>query len=475
MVDPIRVLHVADSASAERTATALGEEGLTVHTEGSARDALDRLERGDTEVDCVVGAGLAGMDGPEFVDAVREARPDLPVVLFVGTDGDGEVATEATTACVQNGEEASHALLAKRVKDVVDQHRLGAERYRAYVERVLDAIHDPLFVHDADGSLRRWNEAFTEVTGYSEAEVAAMDGTDFVPAEHRERTAAAIADVFETGSARLEAPLLTRDGETIPYEFVATRVEHTGGGARLVGVGRDVSERVARARELERKNERLEEFASIVSHDLRNPLSVAEGQVELLRGECDSDRLDALQRAHDRMETLVEDLLTLARQGEAVSDTEPVNLAETVEACWRTVSTADADLRVGADCVVGADPSRLKQLIENLLRNAVEHGSTSSRSAAEDPVEHRGADVTVWVGDLDGGFYVADDGPGIPESERERVFESGHSTAAEGTGFGLAIVAEVAAAHGWAVEVVESDAGGARFEVTGVETARVPR
>jgi signal transduction histidine kinase len=84
-------------------------------------------------------------------------------------------------------------------------------------------------------------------------------------------------------------------------------------------------------------------------------------------------------------------------------------------------------------------------------------------------VEHAGEDVTVTVGDLDGGFYVADDGPGIPESDRERVFETGYSTSDGGTGFGLEIVATVATAHGWDVRVTDAADGGARFEFTGVD------
>jgi signal transduction histidine kinase len=73
------------------------------------------------------------------------------------------------------------------------------------------------------------------------------------------------------------------------------------------------------------------------------------------------------------------------------------------------------------------------------------------------------------VGTFDDGFYVADDGPGVPEADRESVFESGYSTDREGTGLGLTIVQEIAEAHGWEVSVTDSESGGARFEITGVE------
>lgn len=215
-------------------------------------------------------------------------------------------------------------------------------------------------------------------------------------------------------------------------------------------------ERVDREQTLERQNDRLNEFTSIVSHDLRNPLSVAQGHLDLAREACDSEHLDDVAWAHDRMETLLDDLLTLARHGERVEERETVELADLTDACWRTVATADATLVTETTQTIRADPSRLKQLLENLFRNAVEHA---------------GEDITVTVGDLDAGFYIADDGSGIPAEERDAVFEAGHSTVDDGTGFGLNIVQEIAEAHGWEISVTDSKNGGARFEITGVETA----
>jgi len=204
---------------------------------------------------------------------------------------------------------------------------------------------------------------------------------------------------------------------------------------------------------VEERNERLEEFASIVSHDLRNPLNVAQGSLEAARAETDSDHLDAVTESHDRMAALIDDLLTLAQEGDSIDDREPVNLGTLCSECWATVDSRDATLHVETDVVVDADESRLRQLLENLFRNAIDHG---------------GDDVTITVADLPDGFYVEDDGPGVPETDRERVFESGVTTDEEGTGFGLRIVDEIAGAHGWTVTLTESAAGGARFEITGV-------
>ncbi len=212
----------------------------------------------------------------------------------------------------------------------------------------------------------------------------------------------------------------------------------------------------AREHELERKNDRLEEFASVISHDLRNPLNVAQGHLELARAETEHERLGTVADAHDRMGRLIDDLLTLAREGETISHTEPVDLDELATACGQNLATTEATLAVTVDRTVAADRDRLRQLLENLLRNAV---------------EHTGAGVTITIGELDDGdgFYVEDDGPGIPEAQRDRVFESGYTTSESGTGFGLRIVRQIADAHGWDVRVTDGDDGGARFEFSGVE------
>ena len=241
-----------------------------------------------------------------------------------------------------------------------------------------------------------------------------------------------------------------------------------------------------RERALQRQNERLEQFTDIVSHDLRNPLNVAEGRLGLLREECDSQHLEPIARAHDRMEELITDLLTLAREGESATEIEPIDVAALAQDCWRTVDTGNATLHAPIDRTILADEVRLRQLFENLFRNSVEHGSTGSRSETGDSVEHgstnsragegstverHGSDVTVTVGELPDGFYVADDGPGIPPEQRERVFDTGYSTADDGTGFGLSIVQRAVDAHDWEIAVSESADGGARFEITGVESA----
>ncbi|ELY40681.1 GAF domain-containing sensor histidine kinase [Natronorubrum sulfidifaciens] len=208
----------------------------------------------------------------------------------------------------------------------------------------------------------------------------------------------------------------------------------------------------AQQRELEDQNNRLAEFSSVVSHDLRNPLTVAQGNLEVAKTECDSTSLSEIEAAHQRMDELIRDLLGLARAGQTVENEKPVSLRPVATDAWKMAESEAASLAFATDGMMfTANESRIRQLFENLFRNAIDHG---------------GPDVTVHVGELDdqAGFYVEDDGPGIPPDDRDQVFDAGYTTHRDGTGLGLATVRRIATAHDWSITVTESKAGGARFE-----------
>lgn len=201
--------------------------------------------------------------------------------------------------------------------------------------------------------------------------------------------------------------------------------------------------------------DRLELIADTLAHDVGNHLSVARGYLELAREEPDPGHLDRVEGALGRLDQLVTDVVSLARSGDLVSETAVVELADVAEAAWAAVQTADgARLELAGSRRLRADRSSLQHLLENLFHNAVVHG---------------GPTVTVTVGEADGGFYIADDGPGIPNDRREQVFESGRRFEAGGSGLGLTIVHRIAAAHGWSIGVVDSAHEGACFRVDGVE------
>jgi PAS domain S-box-containing protein len=208
--------------------------------------------------------------------------------------------------------------------------------------------------------------------------------------------------------------------------------------------------------ELERQNDRLERFASVVSHDLRNPLSVVEGRLEIAREQRDDENLRTAADALDRAFDLIDEALEFARLGQEVTETEPLTLADCAREAWEMVEDDGVTLSIEDEAArVAADRDRLQRLLENLFRNSLEHGGPEL--------------TTVRVGAASDGFYVEDDGVGIPAEDRSDVFESGFTTASEGTGFGLSIVEQIAQAHGWSVTVEESVDGGARFEFYGTD------
>jgi signal transduction histidine kinase len=301
---------------------------------------------------------------------------------------------------------------------------------------------DAVLVCDDDARVVHANEAGRDLLGRQSATTG--DRID------------AVLDGLDSTVARETVTVDASDGTRF-LDARSRRLERAGAHVGWVVVLRDVTDRRRRQQELERTNERLDQFASIVSHDLRNPLTVATGYLDLLDDEYDGDDdyVDRIDGALARMEQIVEDTLALARQGRAVSDPEWVGLDSLAREAWGGVETADATLACDVDGVrIRCDPERVRHVFENLFRNAVEHG---------------GDDVDVHLGRLADGFSVEDDGPGIPHDDRDRLFEPGHTTADGGSGFGLAIVETVVEAHDWRVSATDGPTGGARFEITGVD------
>ncbi|MFB6170497.1 MAG: nitrogen regulation protein NR(II) [Haloarculaceae archaeon] len=352
--------------------------------------------------------------------------------------------------------------LTHRLDNLLERRRLSldlerrTERSERRFSALFDTAPDPVVVTSPDGVVSEVNGAFAEAVGEPPEHLVGRSVADlgFDPADDVERLLASP----ETSPSSASTPSTVRldaDGrQPKVFELNVAAVTASDGTDERIAVLRDVTEREQREETLRRQNERLKEFASTIAHDLRNPLTIARGYLDLARETGDTDHFASIERAHDRMEQLIDEILGLARQGQLVVDTAPVSLEAVAGRAWKNVETDEATLVVADDAELLADESRLCECFENLFRNAVEHGT-----GADHP-------VTVRVGPLDDreGFYVEDDGPGIPAADRTEVFEAGYTTAEKGTGFGLAIVQQIVEAHDWEVAVTESEDGGARFE-----------
>mgnify|MGYP006280408271 CR=1 FL=1 len=385
------------------------------------------------------------------------------------TAADERVPCEVSLAPVRD-DDGAFAGSVGVVRDITDRRARVRELER--YKRIFETVPDVIFVFDAEGIVETTNERASDVFGIDRADLIGRSYTDLLDADVVGReavdryleTVARLLDSDTDAPGRFEVTLTTPDGRERTYEVHVTLRSIDGEFRGTVGVMRDITDRTRRQAELERQNERLERFASVVSHDLRNPLEVARGRLELARERGDDRHLDHVDGAIDRMETIVDDLLALARQGTAVQDTQLVRLDRIAQSAWEVVDTGEATLTVASDCTVRADGSRLQQLFENCFRNSVEHGGHDATSSP----------VSVRVGLLaddgrPGGFYVEDDGPGIPADQREHLFEYGTAGSDGGMGLGLAIVKDIVDAHDWRIRVADGTAGtGARFEITGV-------
>jgi PAS domain S-box-containing protein len=443
--DTVTVLVIGERA--ETTGAALdGTDGISARDVAEIADAVPLAD----DVDCIVadGADLAAVH-----ERLRDAGEAVPGVFLVSdTDAVPEAVAEDSfvTCCPAS---AGAGFVASSVRTLVAYRRTHEDRRRK--DRALDQAPVGITISDPDrpdNPVIYANEGFDRLTGYPVEKVVGRNCRFLQGPDTDQETVDELGAAIEAErDVEVDIRNYRRDGTPFWNHLAVSPVYDDGTLVNYVGYQKDVTDRVMAERRLRAQNERLEVVASVMSHDVRNPLNVAQGLVQLgLAGE-DPD-WDAIAESLSRIDDIIEDALVLAR-GDPGSVTA-VDLAAVSRRAWAGVEVSGLSLSTDGDRSFVADESLLQQLLENLFRNADEH-----------------ADATeVRVGPTDAGFYVEDDGTGIPDDQREAVFAPGHTTTASGTGLGLAIVKRIADVHGWTVTLSASAEGGARFELTGVET-----
>ncbi len=311
------------------------------------------------------------------------------------------------------------------VADITERRetRRQLERYREYTDRLLDAIDDLFFVCDEKAQLRRWNDRVPEVTGYSEQELEGMSALDFVPEAQRESVAAQIADGFMTGHAQMEVPLLRKDGTTVPYEIVGNLVQHPEGELRVVGIGRDITERNRRKQQLKRQNDLFERAQTIANvgaweYDVQTEEGTMTDQAFQIYGfapdmEMSPERSLELYHPEDRP-TIRQAFREAAREGEPY-DLELRIRAETGEKKW--VRTRGAPQREDGEVV------RVRGTIQNITERKrreqkLEQAETMFENAI-DPlflvdVQHEGEEASFVAERINPAYEEA---AGIPREE----------------------------------------------------------
>jgi len=411
MRESVTVLHVDDDeefAALTAEYLAAADDSLDVTTVGDPDAALDRLAIGD--VDCVVtDLDLGAGDGIELVERVRERAPGVPCLLFTARNNEAlvERALDAgATEYLQKGRPAQFTLLAHR-------------------------IHTAVAVSSPDGKA-------------AAAEQATDGGADTAVVED------AVVEDASGGVTRSET----------------TDAAQSAGSARTIGTDSPRENGVGEFRPdgVRGPDERIEEVASVVSHDLQNPLTIARGYLERARRDGDEEYFEHVDEALAEIGEIGDGVVTMARMGKRIERFDRIDVESLVRSCWGELEASEATLVVEDLPHVVGQYNHIFELFERLFENAVEHGSAGD---AADGSSGDGA-VTITVGATETGLFVADDGPGIPEDEREQALEAGYSTEQARPGLGLSIARAIAEAHGWQLSLGESDAGGLRIDLDGV-------
>lgn len=358
-------------------------------------------------------------------------------------------------------------ILARNLRGALDQldQRNAVQRHQEFTTQVLDALDDVVYILEPNGALRDWNEALEEVTGYDGTEIEQMNAADFFAPADSETAAAAVTEAVETGQTRLQLEFQTKAGERIPYEFIANAFTDVEGRTVVAGIGRDRSQHVEYERQLEEQRDNLEILNQVVRHDIRNDMTIARGRAKLLEDHVDGDEREHLESVIRATENTIE-LTRTAREIAALelsreADARPVSLDRHLntqieeqrtkfERAVVTVSEPIPQLTVLAN-------ELLETVFRNLLQNAIIHNDKEI-PRVEVSVEVEAETVTV---------AIADNGPGIPDSQKDEIFGRGKKgLESPGTGIGLYLVRRLVDRYGGHVAVTDNEPEGSVFTVT---------
>lgn len=340
--------------------------------------------------------------------------------------------------------------------------------FEAAVEATLSgvSISDPSL---PDNPLVFVNPAFTYLTGYQIADCIGencrfLQGPDTDPA-----TVTRIRDAIAAKeSVRAEILNYRKDGRPFWNDVVITPVfDGDGELTAFVGIQNDITQR----KSLEHSNRELEQFAYVASHDLKSPLKNIKAFIDLLRtrnrntGDDDAaELLDHVDSTADRMANLMDDLLSYARIGARREPFETFRaedlLATALENLDAVINESEAGISHDPLPEITCNGPQIMRVFQNLIGNAISYRGNAS------PRIH----VTAETKDDDWLFSVADNGIGIEEQHRERIFRMFQRTRprgeGEGTGIGLALCKKIVNEHGGTIWVAPNEAGGSTFLFT---------
>ncbi len=374
----------------------------------------------------------------------------------------------------------------RQVRSTRDSEALeqALERSEAGLGALVNTVHALLLVLDEEGKILQANQAAAEAARKAISDLEGARWLDlFVDEDERELAAQSFERLVVSGAPMVLQSRVSERGSTRPVDtrwvrWRAGAIRDEDGRARVYLSGLDMSD----TRELERRARLTEKLAAVgtlsagLAHEIRNPLNAAGLQLRLLNRRLDAaeagsnlkEPVSLVQAELGRLSRLVGEFLQFARPtGLVRSRVDVADLARAVvelEAPAAMEKGARITARLpSAPALVEGDAEKLRQVVLNLIRNAVEASGKDGR-------------VEVGVEPWAEGFLVqvSDDGPGIPEEDLPRIFEPFYSTKPGGTGLGMSIVHSLVTLHGGDVSVDSRQGGGTRVTVSLPKVAPLP-
>jgi PAS domain S-box-containing protein len=346
------------------------------------------------------------------------------------------------------------------------------ESANAYRQTLMDSMLDILMTTDPKGIITEVNRATERISGYNREELVGQPLPRFFT--DPERAQAGIEKVLaEGGVSNYELTVITKDGRETPVSYNATALRTRRG--RITGVlgsARDITESKRAEEELARSNAELEQFAYVASHDLQEPLRKIQAfgdRLETKYGEAltdeGSDYLQRMQNAAERMQTLINSLLAFSRVTSRGEPFVSVNLAEVAQQVVADLSVSiertGGRVEVGELPIIDADPTQMRQLLQNLIGNGLKFHKEEEAPAVK--VYSKPLDEVCQI-------IVEDNGIGFDKKHLDRIFtifQRLHSRSEyEGTGVGLAICRKIAERHSGNITAKSKPGEGATFVVT---------
>ena len=439
-------------------------ESIYIRENASSDPRIARAIITEEKLNSFIGVPIFANDTVIGVMNILSREPDIlgeqeiPLIAAIGAH---------VGSAIQNAH--TFKQLQKTERNLQDEQR--------FLETLIHSLNDTLFVFDhEDGRPLRWNRTFREISGYSDEEIATRHAPDsYHPPEERDRLKKAMATVLQKGAAVLEAPLLTKDGRSIPFEFYAAALNNPQDGRScIISIGRDLRERKKIEEELIRvhKLESLGVLAGGIAHDFNNLLTAILGNISLAKLQAPDEKilpnLLSAEKASRRARDLTQQLLTFSKGGMPIVETARIgNIIKDAAEFVLHGSKSACDFSIPEDLwLTEVDPSQISQVFHNLLLNATQAMPAGGRVEIEADNQHLDNDA---ASSLPPGRYVhiavRDHGCGMPPAVCGRIFDPYFTTKPNGNGLGLATSYSIIKKHNGLITVDSTPGSGTIFHL----------